>query len=116
MRYHRTTHGVGMTKAELVEQTTLYLDKKFGPTVSQREASRVVDAFLESITVALSKGERIEIRDFGVFVTKHRAPRKARNPRTKKMMTVPARLVPTFSPSKTMRARIDTKKRKKVAV
>lgn len=96
-----------MTKAELVDDLMERLSTKYGATVSIREATRVVDAFLESITETLASGERIEMRDFGVFVVKDRAARKARNPRTKTIMDVPAKKSPVFTPSMYMRARIN---------
>ena len=49
------------------------------------------------------RGEkRIELRNFGVFEVKRRAPRKARNPRTGDKVYVPSKNVVTFKPGKEM--------------
>jgi len=49
---------------------------------------------------------RIELRNFGVFEVKRRAPRKARNPRTGARVEVPAKFVVTFKPGKEMEQRV----------
>ena len=49
----------------------------------------------------ISEG-RIELRNFGVFEVKARAPRKARNPRTGDKVYVPSKNVVTFKPGKEM--------------
>jgi len=51
----------------------------------------IVQNFLDEITVELSKGNRLEFRDFGVFEVKERAPRKAQNPKTLEPIDVPAK-------------------------
>lgn len=45
-------------------------------------ASKVFDEVVESFARFLSNGDRIEIRNFGVFETKVTPPRRARNPKT----------------------------------
>ena len=49
---------------------------------------------------------RIELRNFGVFEVKRRAPRKARNPRTGDKVFVPEKYVVTFKPGKEMEERV----------
>ena len=49
---------------------------------------------------------RIELRNFGVFEVKRRAPRKARNPRTGDKVFVPAKNVVSFKPGKEMEERV----------
>jgi DNA-binding protein HU-beta len=52
---------------------------------------------------ALKKGDKVEIRGFGTFLMKERAPRVARNPKTGEKVTVPAKLVPAFKPGKDLK-------------
>ncbi|MCA1684414.1 MAG: HU family DNA-binding protein, partial [Planctomycetia bacterium] len=48
----------------------------------------------------------IELRNFGVFGVRRRAPRKARNPRTGEKLTAPAKNVVTFKPGREMDDRV----------
>jgi len=86
-----------MTKAELVARAA----EKAG--VSKKQADRCLKAFIEVITDALQKGERIAIPGFGVFQVKERSERKGRNPRTGEIITIPARKVVHFKPAKQLR-------------
>ena len=91
-----------MTKAELVEQVA----KKIRPLVPKRDCGVVVDLFLEAVKDALARGDHIEIRGFGTFKVRERRPRQARNPRTGEAVSVPAREVPVFKPSKQLLSRV----------
>lgn len=92
-----------MTKADLVEQVTATIARTAGPMISKKDCARVVDAFLDSIKLALSRQENIEMRGFGTFKIRSRKPRMARNPRTGEPVEVAARPVPVFKPSKELR-------------
>jgi integration host factor subunit beta len=63
--------------------------------------------FLDRIVEELSQGNRIELRDFGVFEVKKRAARKARNPRTGEEAFVPAKNVVVFKVGKLMKERVN---------
>jgi integration host factor subunit beta len=83
-----------MTKAGLIDE----IARVAGTTL--REAKLILETILDSMVKALSKGEEIEIRRFGSFSTRRRAPRTGRNPSTGKRVDVPARRVPRFRPSR----------------
>ena len=72
-----------------------------------RDAEIVVSAVLEEIVDALSRGDRVEIRGFGVFAVKQRKARVGRNPRTGERVEVKDKIVPYFKPGKEMRARLN---------
>jgi len=72
-----------------------------------RDAEIVVAAILEEIVEAVSRGDRIEIRGFGVFAVKHRKARVGRNPGTGELVQVKDKMVPYFKPGKEMRARLN---------
>jgi len=77
------------------------LDKIFfthGSAEIRKPSRPIVDA----IIATLVEEGRIELRNFGVFEVKRRAPRKARNPRTGAKVFVPAKNVVTFKPGKEM--------------
>ena len=93
-----------MTKRALIDElVTLY------PRFSRRDAEVMVNAVFESLSDALRRGERIEIRGFGSFVVKHRQAREGRNPKTGALVDVHAKRVPFFKVGKELRLRVDGK-------
>jgi DNA-binding protein HU-beta len=66
--------------------------------MEKREAARAVDAFLDTITDALTQGEEVAFTGFGKFTTQKRAERQGVNPRNPgEKVTIPASTVPKFS-------------------
>jgi nucleoid DNA-binding protein len=66
----------------------------------------MVNVVFDSMTEALGKGERIEIRGFGIFWVKQRVAREGRNPRTGALVAVAAKRVPLFKVGKELRYRV----------
>lgn len=64
------------------------------------QAEEVVDIIVDSIVGTLKKGGEVSIAGLGIFSTKTRAARQARNPRTGASIHVPAMRVPKFRPAK----------------
>ena len=91
-----------MIKSELVQKIADHY-----PELYQRDAENVVNAILEEIGTALSRGDRVEIRGFGAFSTKQRDARVGRNPRTGVHVPVEEKMVPVFRAGKEMRERIN---------
>lgn len=89
-----------MTKKEIVKQ----IADQVGLT--QVETKQVVQRTFEAIINAIATEQRIELRNFGVFEVKERAPRKARNPRTGEPVDVPAKKVVVFKPGRLMEERV----------
>ncbi len=71
---------------------------KLGGTKVQAEG--VVDTVIDSIVSTLKKGGEVSIAGLGIFSTKVRAARQARNPRTGAAISVPSMRVPKFRPAK----------------
>ncbi len=67
------------------------------------QAEQVVDALIEAVTKTLKKGDEVSIAGLGIFSTKKRAAREARNPRTGEMVKVPATTVPKFRAAKALK-------------
>lgn len=67
---------------------------------------KVIQSFLDGIVEELSRGNRIEFRDFGVFESKIRAPRQAQNPKTMEKVPVPAKRTVKFKVGRVMRDRL----------
>ena len=89
-----------MTKKDIVKT----IADRLGLT--QVETKEVVQCTLDAIIDAIAEGGGVELRNFGVFKVKQRAPRKARNPRTGEVVHVPAKKVVTFKPGRIMEQRI----------
>jgi DNA-binding protein HU-beta len=65
--------------------------------LSNKDASKAVDAFLNTITNALKKGDSVTFTGFGKFSTTRRAARTGVNPRSGERVNIPAATVPKFS-------------------
>ena len=90
-----------MTKRELVIDVAERLD------YTQNEISAVVQTTLESITEALAEGNRLEIRNFGVFEIKVRDARVGRNPRTGEAVPILEKRVAVFKPGKALKMLVE---------
>ncbi len=89
-----------ITKKEIVER----IAAKTGLTkVAAKEA---VQLFLDTVIEELERGNRIELRDFGVYEIKERAKRVGRNPRTGEPVPVPNRPVVNFKVGRQMKQRV----------
>ena len=77
------------------------------PNLFKKDASKIVNVFFDTISEAISRGERVELRGFGVFDVKVREARIARNPKNGEAVAVPAKKVPFFRMGKDMKDRIN---------
>jgi integration host factor subunit beta len=87
-----------MTKADLIAIVAERLK------ITQVQSSIIVEAALRSVVTALQKGEEVEIRGFGSFRFRNRAPRKGRNPKTGEKVDVPPKKIPYFKMGKELKA------------
>jgi len=86
-----------MNKQSIVEA----VHAKLGGTKVQAE--EVVDTMINTIVNALKQGSEVSIAGLGIFATKTRAARQARNPRTGETIQVPAMRVPKFRAAKALK-------------
>jgi len=77
------------------------------PNLFKKDASKIVNVFFDTISEAILRGERVELRGFGVFDVKVREARIARNPKNGETVAVPAKKVPFFRMGKDMKDRIN---------
>src|SRR5688500_1236518 len=87
-----------MTKADLISIVAEKLK------ITQVQSSIIVEAALRSVVNALRNGEEVEIRGFGSFRFRNRAPRKGRNPKTGEKVDVPPKKIPYFKMGKELKA------------
>ena len=86
-----------MNKTELIAAVAA----KTGLT--KKDAEKVVNATIDSITESLVKGDKVNVSGFGIFEVKAREARVGRNPRTKESIQIPATRLPAFKASKTLK-------------
>ncbi|MBL7081120.1 MAG: integration host factor subunit beta [Candidatus Omnitrophica bacterium] len=72
----------------------------------QNKIKKILQSILDAMSDALIRGEKIELRNFGVFKIKQRKPRPGRNPRTGELVPVPARKVVVFKPGLELKKKI----------
>jgi DNA-binding protein HU-beta len=86
-----------MNKAELIDAVAS------ASNLSKADASRAVDAVVDSVSSALKKGQQVSVVGFGTFSVKHRAARSGRNPRTGETIQIAASNVPGFKAGKALK-------------
>lgn len=89
-----------MTKAELVERVA----REAGLT--KKLALGSVNAFVDAVSSALSRGQKVTLVGFGTFDVATRKARKARNPRTGAAINVPPKRVPRFRPGAELKRKV----------
>ena len=92
-----------MTRSELVD-----VIKDQCPYLENKEVENAVNLFFSEIITGLTSGQRVELRGFGSFSIKSRAPRAARNPRTGEKVEIGSRLLPYFKPGKELNILINS--------
>ncbi len=92
-----------MNKEELVQE----ISKK--ASVTQKEASEVLVALIDTIQKTVAKGKKVTLVGFGTFEARERAARVGRNPQTGKELKIPARTVPAFSAGKKFKTVVNGK-------
>lgn len=92
-----------MNKAELVA----VMAEKTNET--KKVTEEYVNAFVDVVTEALVKGDKVQLVGFGSFETRKRAARKGRNPQTKEEIKIPASTAPVFKPGKALKELVNKK-------
>jgi integration host factor subunit beta len=80
--------------------------------IHPNDVRNVIQSFLDAMTEYLSKGDRLEFRDFGVFEVVERKQKIGRNPKNAAIpIVIPARLAVKFTPGKNMRKLIEKERK-----
>jgi integration host factor subunit beta len=77
------------------------------PHMYERDLENVVNTVLGEIATSLSRGDRVEIRGFGVFSVRNRRARTGRNPRSGVSVVVSQKFFPFFRAGKEMHQRLN---------
>ena len=86
-----------MTKADLIDELAK------ASNLTKKESETVVNIVFDTITEALAKGDKVELRGFGSFRIRRRRARGGRNPKTGTRIDVPPKRVPFFKVGKELR-------------
>ncbi|MCX5702479.1 MAG: integration host factor subunit beta [Candidatus Omnitrophica bacterium] len=89
-----------MTKKDII------LKVSDATNIKQIDVKKVVQKTFDCIVEALVRGEKIELRNFGVFKVKQRKSRTGRNPRTGQVVPVPPKKVVIFKPGLEMKSNV----------
>ena len=93
-----------MNKSQLIKQLTKRYDH-----LKAKDIKQSVDSIIESMSVALENGNRIEIRGFGSYNVQYQKPRRSRNPKTGSSIQTTEKYLPRFRPAKELRERANNK-------
>ncbi len=86
-----------MTKSDVIDRFAAEAD------VSKNASKEYLDTFLDVITDALTRGEKVTLTGFGTFEVRQRAARMGRNPQTGEPIHIPATRTPAFRAGKTLK-------------
>ena len=90
-----------MNKLELISAL------KTEANISKTEAARVIQLFFDSMTDAMAKGQRVEIRGLCSFFVKEYKAYTGRNPKTGEKVLIQPKKLPFFKSGKELRERVD---------
>lgn len=91
-----------MTKTQLIDAVAATSGQ------SKKDTEVIVDAVLEQLADALTKGEKVDLRGFGSFVTREKKARQGRNPKTGETIEIAARKAVAFKPGKELAGKVNT--------
>ena len=76
-------------------------------SASMIECGELVDAMIEEISVALTKGEQVKLSSFGTFNLRRKEERVGRNPKTGVEVPITPRTVLSFNASNILKKRVN---------
>lgn len=90
-----------MNKSELILKVAQRVN------LTRKRAEEVVNLIFDSMSQALGKGDRVEIRGLGSFTVKSYGSYRGRNPRTGESIEVKPKKLPFFKVGKELKKRVD---------
>ena len=88
---------MAIAKSNLLSQL-----KKSYPNFLKKDLEKVVSVILSEIKQALKRGDRVELRGFGMFATNIQKARISRNPKTGEKVNTPEKKTIHFKMAKEM--------------
>ena len=94
-----------MNKPELIDA----IAKETG--LSKKDSGKALDAFVDTVTKALKKKDKVQLVGFGTFETAKRAARTGKNPQTGAAIKIPASIAPKFKAGKALKDAVNGAKK-----
>ena len=91
-----------LTKADLVDEVAKLSN------LTKKETELIVNTIFDSVSLALARVEKVELRGFGSFRVRRRNSRRGRNPKTGSTVSVPEKRVPFFKVGKRLKELVNT--------
>jgi DNA-binding protein HU-beta len=91
-----------MNKSELIDAAA----ESTG--LSKNDVTKTLESILNSISGAVSQGDKVSLSGFGTFERRERAARTGRNPQTGEELQVAASKAPAFKPAKAFKDAVNT--------
>ena len=96
---------MAIVKSKLLKE----LSKSY-PNFLKRDLEKFTDSILSEMKEALKRGERVELRGFGVFYTNIQKPRISRNPKTQEKVNTPEKRTIHFKMAKDLFKKLNDEK------
>lgn len=94
-----------MNKQELIDAISASAE------LTKADAKKALDAFIDSVSASLKKGDRISLVGFGSFSISDRKAREGRNPQSGKTIKIPAKKVVKFKAGAELAEMVNKKKK-----
>ena len=92
-----------MNKSELIAEVAAKA------AITKKDADAAVNAVVDAITAALKKGDKVQLVGFGTFEVRARGARTGRDPRSNKVIQIPASKAPAFKAGKALKETVNKK-------
>ena len=96
-----------ITKSEMIDRIYEAQARSKDSALTSKDIEMAVKIVIEQVTQSLASGKRVEIRGFGSFSLRYRAPRLGRNPKTGQSVGLAGKYVPHFKPGKILRNKVN---------
>ena len=90
-----------MNKAELVDAMAKETN------LTKKDVESVLNSFVNQVSGALAKKDKVQLVGFGTFETRKRAARTGHNPQTGETLKIAASTVPAFKPGKALKEKVN---------
>lgn len=90
-----------MNKAELIDAMSKETN------LTKKDVESVLNSFVNQVSNALSKNDRVQLVGFGTFETRKRAARTGHNPQSGEKIQIAAATVPAFKAGKALKEKVN---------
>ena len=96
---------MAIVKSKLLKQLSVNY-----PNFLKKDLEKIIDIILDEIKSTLKRGERVELRGFGIFSSKIQKARISRNPKTGEKVNTPKKKTIHFKMAKDLFKKLNNEK------